>query len=320
MATEGVNVPADALAAIAPYIAEPVKDLLVTGDDGVERLDWKQRISELRTEAGTAWVLELDTAGLAGTVWERNPRISTAWKAPADPRASGEKDALPELKVYAGTDSRLCAAFYAEFESVERIIEVIEKSAAVLAKNESKRASGLAESLSAKGQRHPCLLVAQQYRAPQVGIWSWVAVTGNNRIKAKRVMHGVDQASLITSTPTVVTEWLVDWAERNNAVIGVGADDEPAAQAVKVAVVRTQLVVGTDNPALLQHIVHSSNMADHLAPPLAFEANELNRGRGMAVIAAYVKASLIDPVPRQNGRIAIDLPVCVIDGEVPQAQ
>ena len=171
----GINVPPEALEAIAPYVAEDLNGVLLRGEDGVERLR-PERIESVRTEAGNFRVATVLLAGCAGSVWERNERRNTSWSSPGAPTASVAEFTLPRLRSFRGSDGAVHAAICAEFDSKSQSMSHIQHASDVLKSGEGKRGYELDESLAVKGQTQACLLVAQQYLTPTGHYWRSSAV------------------------------------------------------------------------------------------------------------------------------------------------
>lgn len=304
LATDGINAPREALAAVLAYTAEPVERLITT-----ERSHERIHPARLRcVRVGGEEVLELSLRlfGCAGSTWERNERNDTCWASPADPAAATAKWMLPPIEVWRDPDGKLTAALSVTMPSADRVVEVIGRASELLAEGDGRRGYDLTADLRLNGQEDPCLMVAQVYRTPEGDFWAWPTVKGNNRTKSRHQILNTDQAALLTAPDLsgVLHLWVT---ERNADLQHADSDEHPARLALQVGVVEARLVVGCTKPGLLYQTVQAGNRRDHIHANLGFTANDQDRAIGRRVLEKYRAAGIIDET--MFGVLAGDLPV-----------
>ena len=121
VATPEANTPAAAWEAILPFVAEPVDALIKDGQLSLERIV---------NDVGEIYVLRVQLAGCAGSVWEHNERIGDKWSSLADPAADiASPTMLPSASVFTGADGNPAAALHVRVRDRSHIAELIEIAA-----------------------------------------------------------------------------------------------------------------------------------------------------------------------------------------------
>ncbi|QFY11522.1 hypothetical protein GBF35_37510 [Nonomuraea phyllanthi] len=304
LATDGINAPPEALAAAFAYVAEPIERLITT-ERGRERIV-PTRLRSVRVGGEAALELSLRLFGCVGSTWERNERNDTRWASPADPASATAKWMLPPIEVWRGRDGKPTAALSATMTSADRVVEVIGRSADLLAEGDGRRGYDLTADLLLNGQEDPCMMVAQVYRTPEGNFWAWPTVKGNNRTKSRHQILNTDQAALLMA-PDVTAALRLWTAERNGELEHADSDEHPARLALQVAVVEARLVVGCTKPELLYQTVQAGNRRDHIHANLGFTANNQDRAIGRRVLEEYRAAGILDDTV--FGVLAGDLPI-----------
>ncbi|GAA3087352.1 hypothetical protein [Streptosporangium carneum] len=304
LATDGINVPREALTAAFVYVAEPVEHL-ITSERGREQIH-PSRLRPIRAGGEDALELSLRLLGCAGSTWERNERNDTYWASPADPASATAKWMLPPIEVWHGPDGKPTAALSVTMTSAERVVEVVKRSAELLAEGDGRRGYDLTADLLLSGQEDSCMMVAQVYRTPEGDFWAWPTVKGNNRTKSRHQILNTNQTALLTAPD--VTAALQLWVDERNAELKHADSDEYSARlALQVAVVETRLVVGCTKPELLYQTVQTGNRRDHIHANLEFTASNQDRAIGRRVLEEYRVAGILDDTV--FGVLAGDLPI-----------
>lgn len=218
----------------------------------------------------------------------------------------------------------------------EVAVHVQRYAASCLQRAGKTRGYDLAESLVDAGQLSKGMNVLQQWQIINPDgtvsrIWRMAAVTGNNRALARLDIFGVHPEYLVTGMPQSLLSLpkeksdpklrLLNLREVLNRVSArlneagtqpETSPEDPAIRAGKIATVPTEIVIGCNKPAALEHVLRALNVNDHLRGIQPYDED----ARLVALFATLVDfyasqsllaAALAEAFPRARGADLLDL-------------
>ncbi|MEV0898224.1 hypothetical protein [Actinoplanes sp. NPDC049802] len=231
-------------------------------------------------------------------------------------RALAGRRPLPAVRTFVEGDRHL-TALVTNPMAADVAAEIQSHAVAKLRERGQRRPYELIESLVQEGQRESTIVVLQQTPVEAVdgteyAPWRPVQVTGNNRADARLQIMDIDAAHLLTGVPQPLlvldnepenrverihklSEILRRLSTRLNLEYADSqADPEGRAQrAVRVAVVRSRVVVGSASPVRLEAALRELNVHDHLRGQLPYDDADRALGLWSTLVNAYQAAGLL---------------------------
>ncbi len=218
----------------------------------------------------------------------------------------------------------------------EVAVHVQRYAASCLQRAGKTRGYDLAESLVDAGQLSKGMNVLQQWQIINPDgtvsrIWRMAAVTGNNRALARLDIFGVHPEYLVTGMPQSLLSLpkeksdpklrLLNLREVLNRVSArlneagtqpETSPEDPAIRAGKIATVPTEIVIGCNKPAALEHVLRALNVNDHLRGIQPYDEDARLVALFATLVDSYASQSLLaaalaEAFPRARGADLLDL-------------
>lgn len=249
--------------------------------------------------------------------------------------ALGNRRPRPVVRA-AEEDGEAKAALTLAEQPYEVAVHVQRYAADSLQRAGKTRGYDLVESLVDAGQLSKGMNVLQQWQITNPDgtvsrIWRMAAVTANNRALARLDIFGVRPEHLVTGMPQSLLSLPKEKSDPALRLLGLrevlnrisarlneaGAQPEtsledPSVRAGKIATVSTEIVIGCNKPAALEHVLRALNVNDHLRGIQPYDEDARLVALFATLVDSYARQSLLaaalaDAFPNARGADLLDL-------------